>query len=97
MDEPEVLAVLLVKYLRSDDDGASRHQHRPDANGLHSRAAHVWFFVLRVDLKVDMSDLEKVEGDKLDQRREEAESEENLHRQVQIFIIYDLLLVIVPS
>ena len=44
-----------------------------------------------------MGNLHKVEGDKLDQSRKEAESEDNLHRQVQIFVIYDLLLVIVPN
>ena len=36
VDEPKVLAVLLVKYLRSNDHGAGREQYRKDTKGLHS-------------------------------------------------------------
>ena len=60
VDEPKILAALLIKSLLSNTHGAGCKQNRQNSNGFCHPAAHIWSHFLLVDLKVDMSDLHKV-------------------------------------
>ena len=97
VNEPKILTALILKYLCSHNHGATSEHYRQNSNDLCHPTTHIWCLNLLVDLNVDMSDLHKVVAHNFEQSRKEAECEENLHRQIQVITIYDLLFVIVPN